>query len=362
MSFSSDCKEELCRVVCDKPCCRLAELGALFMTLGTLSLLGREQMCVQFMVESPAIARRIFVLLQKELQIMAQLHYVTHARFGGQRKCVLTVGPQQAPLLLTKLGMMGRGEDGSAQFRGTAPKVRLSRDCCRRAFLRGAFLGTGNLSNPEHNYHLEFIAQDELLRLNIAKCLQSLDIPVKQTQRRGVTCLYCKQSDQIVTMLTATGAFHAVTKLESLRVQRQVLGSVNRAMNCDSANLKKQMIANQEQLRLIGSLTQSPRYATLSPALQDIARARVAYPSLNLEELGEALTPPIGKSGVNHRMRRLLQIAREELGSRDDALPTQAATVRPIDPPPANANADGRVQTVADPALSAVSPQPAQTP
>lgn len=313
MSFSSDCKEELCRVRCDKSCCRLAELSALYMTLGALSLLGRGQLCVQFTVESPAIARRVFVLLQKEAQIVSQLHYVTHARFGGRRKCVLTVGPNHAPALLTCLGMMDAGAEGAPMLRATTPRLKLTRDCCRRAFLRGALLGCGTLSSPEQSYHLEFTARDEALRLSIAKCLQSLGVPVKQTQRRGVISLYVKQSDHIATVLTAAGAHQAVTTLESIRVQRQVLGTVNRAMNCDNANLQKQMDASQKQLKLIARLMEGDRFASLPPALQEIARARAQHPDLSLEELGQTLTPPVGKSGVNHRMRRLTQFMREEL-------------------------------------------------
>ena len=312
MSFSSDCKEELCRIRSDKSCCRLAELAALYMTLGALSLLGRGQLCVQFTVESPAIARRIFVLLRKEAQVAAQLHYVTHARFGGRRKCVLTVGPNHAPALLIHLAMMEESPEGAPVLRATVPRIRLSRDCCRRAFLRGALLGCGTLSNPEQNYHMEFTARDDSLRLSIAKCLQSLGVPVKQTQRRGVVSLYIKQSDHIATVLTAVDAHQAVTTLESIRVQRQVLGTVNRAMNCDSFNLQKQMDANQQQLASIARLMESDRLATLPPALQEVARARVQNPDLNLTELGQALTPPVGKSGVNHRMRRLLAYIREE--------------------------------------------------
>jgi len=318
MSFSSDCKEELCRVVCDKACCRLSELSALYMTLGSLSLLGRGQLCVQFTVESPAIARRIFVLLQKETQILAQLHYVTHARFGGVKKCVLTVGPKQAPALLTRLGMMEIDKDGASTLRSTTPRVRFTRDCCRRAFLRGAFLGCGTISSPEYGYHLEMAVRDEALRLNIAKCLLSLDIPVKQTERHGVVSLYCKQSDQIATILTAAGAHHAVTTLESMRVQRQVLGSVNRAMNCDSANLQKQMNASDEQRAQIAALMALERFTAMPPALQEIARARLQSPDMSLEELGQTLNPPISKSGVNHRMRRLLQFARAELGASEE--------------------------------------------
>lgn len=306
---------------CDKACCRMAELGALYMTLGALSLLGRGQLCVQFATESPAIARRVFVLLQKEAQIVAQLHYVTHARFGGVRECVLTVGPRQAPALLIRLNMMEPGEDGALTLRWTTPRVKLNRDCDRRAFLRGAILGCGTLSNPEHGYHLEWIARDEDLRQNIARCLQSLGVPVKQTERRGVVSLYCKQSDHIAAVLTAAGAHQAVTTLESLRVRRQVLGSVNRAMNCDASNIQKQMDASQRQQRQIEALLKTERFSTLPPALQEIARARLRAPDLNLEELGQTLAPPIGKSGVNHRMRRLMQIAGEELGGGEPALP-----------------------------------------
>ena len=312
MSFSSDCKEELCRVRCDKSCCRLAELSALYMTLGALSLLGRGQLCVQFTTESPAIARRVFVLLQKEAQVASQLHYVTHARFGGRRDCVLTVGPHQAPALLTKLSMMEQSAEGAPVLRGTTPRVRLTRDCCRRAFLRGALLGCGTLSNPEQSYHLEFTAHDEALRLAIARCLQSVGVPVKQTDRRGAVSLYVKQSDHIAAVLTAAGAHQAVTKLESIRVQRQVMGTVNRAMNCDNANLQKQMNASQQQLTLIARLMASDRFAALPPALQEVARARAQYPDMSLEELGQTLSPPVGKSGVNHRMRRLLQLIRAE--------------------------------------------------
>ena len=171
---------------------------------------------------------------------------------------------------------------------------------------------------------MEFTARNKALRLSIAKCLQSLGVPVKQTQRRGVISLYVKQSDHIATVLTAAGAHQAVTTLESMRVRRQVLGTVNRALNCDSANLQKQMNASQQQLASIAQLMESERFASLPPALQAVARARLQAPDMSLEELGQTLEPPIGKSGVNHRMRRLMQFAREELGESAPPKPPTA--------------------------------------
>ncbi len=312
MSFSSDCKEELCRVPCAKSCCRMAELAALYLCLGSLSLLGQGKLSVRFAVESPAIARRIYRFIQQETQIAAQLQYVTRARFGGTREYVLTIGPMDSPKLLERFDMVT--SDASPVLLQTTPRVRLNRTCCRHAFLRGAILGCGTLVSPEHAYHLEFLVKDDTLRRSIGKCLQSLQVPVKQRRRKNAVSLYVKQSEHIITVLTATGAHQAVTTLESMLVKRQVLGNVNRAMNCDYHNLQKQMNAGAEQIRLIERLMASDQFAALPEGLQEIARIRLASPDLSLTELGQRTDPPISKSGANNRMRRLVEAAREMTG------------------------------------------------
>jgi DNA-binding protein WhiA len=309
MSFSSDCKEELCRVPCEKSCCRKAELAALYLCLGSLSLLGQGKLSVRFAVESPAIARRIYRAIQQETGIAAQLQYVTHARFGGTRAYVLTIGPNDAPALLSRFDMVTTGT--APMLLSTVPRFQLTRSCCRHAFLRGAILGCGMLVNPENAYHLEFSARDGKLRQSIVRCLRNLNVPVRQMKRKAAVSLYVKQSEYIVTILTATGAHQAVTTLESMLVKRQVLGNVNRAMNCDYANLQKQMNAGAAQMRLIEALLASDRFASLPPGLQEIARVRLQDPDLSLTELGQRMNPPISKSGVNNRMRRLMQIAQE---------------------------------------------------
>jgi hypothetical protein len=294
----------------------MAELTALYLCLGSFSMLGQGRLSVRFTVESAAIARRIYRFVLRETQIAAQLQYVTHARFGGTREYVLTIGPNDAPALLERFGMMTGG--AAPMLLSTIPGVRLNRACCRHAFLRGAILGCGTLVNPEHAYHLEFLVKDAKLRQSILKCLKNLNIPVKQLTRRNGQSLYVKQSEHILTILTATGAHQAVTTLESTLVKRQVLGNVNRAMNCDYANMKKQMNAGTQQLRLIEQLLASHRHPSLPPGLQEIAQARMQAPDLSLTELGQRMNPPISKSGVNNRMRRLMQIARETLSEPCD--------------------------------------------
>lgn len=309
MSFSSDCKEELCRLSLEKSCCRLRELSALYMTLGTISLLGRGQVNVQFTTESAAIARRVIVLLQKEMQLSVQLHYVTHARFGGTKKCVLTLGPVQSPTLLTALGMMELDHHGMAALRSTSPRVSLNRVCCMRAFLRGALLGCGTVTNPEHAYDLQFSVKDEAFAHALAKCLLRFSFPVQRSKRKDTELFYFKKSEQISDLLSLLGAHQSMLHLSDLRVKKQLLGTVNRAMNCDQANLNKQMDASGYQQRQIALLMQDDRFPGLPPALQEIAFARIQAPDASLAELGEMLNPPISKSGVNHRMRRLMDIA-----------------------------------------------------
>lgn len=306
MSFSSDCKKELSLVKPEKPCCGLSELCGLYAAMGSLSLLGRGRVNVQFTGESLAVSRRVYTLLVQTLRITPQIHYITNARFGGTRKCVLTLGPVHSPALLTALGMMEKNAEGVTTLRATTPRMHLTRVCCMRAFLRGLFLGGGTMSSPEQGYHLELGYRDEDTRALLAKSLQRVGVPIRESARGEHAFLYLKQCDQIVTLLTAMGATNAVMQIEDLRVKRQVYGNINRAMNCDSANLQKQMTASREQLEAIRRLRETDRFATLPPSLQQIALLRLSAPDATLTQLGAMMDPPLGKSGVNHRMRRLM--------------------------------------------------------
>lgn len=302
MSFSSDVKNELAVVKPEKSCCGLSELCGLYATMGSLSLLGRGKVNVQLISESLAVCRRAYTLLVQTLHVSPQIHYVTNARFGGTRKCVLTLGPIHTPALLKALGMM----DDAGSLRSTTPRMGLTRQCCMRAFLRGVMLGGGTMSNPEQSYHLELPCRDSDIQAMMAKSMQRMGLPIKLGVRREHTYLYLKQSDQIVAFLTVVGAHNSVMQIEDLRVKKQVMETVNRAMNCDNANLQKQMDASSAQVEAIRRLRDTDKLSTLPPGLQEIALARLNAPDASLTELGQMLDPPIGKSGVNHRMRRLM--------------------------------------------------------
>ena len=225
---------------------------------------------------------------------------------------MLTLGPIQTPVLLAALGMMNKKPDGTYAFRSTTPKISLTRQCCMKAYLRGVMLGGGTMTNPDQAYHLELGCRDGDMQAMMAKCIQRVGLPIKLGERREHMFFYWKQSEQIIDFLTAIGAHSSVMHIEDLRVKRQVMETVNRAMNCDSANLQKQMAASRSQIDGIRRLRDEGVLSTLPPSLQEMAHLRLENPDATLQELGALFDPPIGKSGVNHRMRRLLSYLKDE--------------------------------------------------
>lgn len=306
MSFAADCKAECIKQTDARPCCRISELCGLYCACGSLSLLGGGRFNVSFVSESMAVGRRVFTLLQDALHITPQLHYVTHARFGGRRSCVLTLGPIATPRLLTLLGMTQLQENGTYTLRSPTPRFALSRQCCKRALLRGLFLGGGTVSPPGKKYHLELKINNATTQDLAARALQMLQLPVHISHRKNGDCLYLKQCDQIITLLTAIGAHQCVLQLEESRLRRQVFSSANRMMNCDEANLRKQLTAAQKQVSAIAAYRDANGLSGLPAALRDVALLRLENPSENLAALGQHLNPPLSKSAVNNRLRRLM--------------------------------------------------------
>ncbi|MBQ8313109.1 MAG: DNA-binding protein WhiA [Clostridia bacterium] len=311
MSFSSTAKDELIRLPLGKSCCILSELSALTQTSGSLALRGLGRVQVTYRVENAALARRIFLLLRTQLNITARLHFVQHARLGGRRSCVLTLGDQDSQTLLIALHMMERDEEGNISLKRTAPRHPMTRQCCRRAFLRGAFLGCGSMTNPEKSYHFEWVAEDQSLRQTLAKLLDKSGLPVHEHVRKGQNVMYLKGAQQIADMLALMGASQAVLEMENIRITKQMRAGANRASNCDEHNSERMLNAADEQIEAIKLISIQRGLFTLPPGLQEIARLRLEHTSLSLNELGQLMDPPVGKSGVNHRMRRLMDIAKE---------------------------------------------------
>ncbi len=310
LSFSASVKEELVRLPLGKECCMLSELCALTQTSGHLSFRGAGRMTVSYRLDSPGAARRLFLLLKTRMEMTPALHFVETNRLGGRRISVLTLGEEDTKGLLGELHMLETDEAGNQRLKHTVPRLPMTRHCCRRAFFRGAFLGAGSVTNPEKDYHLEWKAEDDQLPATLEKLLEKNQLPCHTYERKGQQVVYLKSAEQISDMLALMGASASVLKMENIRVNKQLRGQAARAANCDEHNSEKMLDAAVKQAEAMRQISLKEGLYTLPPALRDLARARLENPDLSLKELGEMMDPPLSKSAVNHRMRRLMEVAK----------------------------------------------------
>lgn len=178
-----------------------------------------------------------------------------------------------------------------------------------RAFLRDAFLETGSMSNPEKGYHLEFVCEDENHAHKLIETMQKFEIMAKTVQRKRYTIVYIKESEDIVKLLNVMGAHKCLMDLENLRILKDVRNSINRRVNCETANISKTVSAANKQIEDIQYIKEHCGFDDLSENLREMAKIRLEYPDATLKELGEYLVPSVGKSGVNHRLRKLSVLA-----------------------------------------------------
>ena len=314
-SFAARVREELIRLPAGKACCMLSEISALTQTSGHLAFRGGGWLSVSYRLEDAGVARRLFQLLKKRLNVNPTLHFTQTSRLGGRRTCVLTLTGQDARTLLDALHMTETDENGQIHLKRTVPRHPMTRQCCRKAFLRGSFLGAGTVTNPEKGYHFEWKADDAHLPQVLGKLLEKCDLPFHTYTRSGQQVVYLKGAQQIADVLALMGAGQGVLDMENTRIRKQLRAAAVRAANCDEHNGERMLDAAQKQAEAIRRLSLKQGLFTLPPALREIARLRLENPDLSLKELGEMLDPPVGKSGINHRMRRLMEIAGEGEGT-----------------------------------------------
>ncbi|MBQ6858130.1 MAG: DNA-binding protein WhiA, partial [Clostridia bacterium] len=210
-----------------------------------------------------------------------------------------------------------------SQRRGVPREVTV-RKCCRMSFLRGVFLASGSVTDPEKEYHLEFVLGDEAFAAALQRLIARFDLEAGLVMRRQMAIVYLKGQNAITDMLSIFGAQSARFAMEDAFIRKELRNNANRAVNCDSANMERAVIAASRQTQAIGRLIAAKGEQSLSRALLETAKLRLAYPEVSLEELGRLCDPPVGKSGVNHRLRKLEQMARE-LDEEGKETPDEAA-------------------------------------
>ena len=310
MSFSSDVKEELSLQLSSARHCRLAELSAILSYEGQI-IRSKGKLYLKLQTENLVVARKYFTLIRKTFNINSDVSVKTNPSLKKSSIYTLMIrNVEDATRVLqaTKLPF-GDALDARSERIGLASQLITQNACCKRAFIRGTFLSSGSMSDPKKAYHLEIVVAGLDKAEQLRDMIQSFSIDAKIVIRKKNYVVYIKEGSQIVDLLNVMEAHVALMNLENVRILKEMRNFINRQVNCEAANINKTVTAASKQMEDILYIRDSVGLGDLADGLEDIARLRIDYPEASLKELGAMLLPPIGKSGVNHRLRKLSMIA-----------------------------------------------------
>lgn len=311
MSFSSKVKREICRLETNEKEEVLAELSAIMKGCGTVGMSGDTGINFQISTENPAIARRIFKLLKEMFNVNSKLLVKRSNSLKKNNLYVVQINKGENVIEILDRVKVLDSDTGYLNIDYNIPKEIIKNDSCKKAYIRGAFLGSGSISNPERAYHVEFVAHDLDYANNLSKLINSYKIKSKVIGRKNSYIIYIKEGEQIVDILSIIGAYSALLEFENIRIMKELRNNVNRIVNCETANLSKTVNASVRQIESIKLIQKEIGLTRLPQNLRDVAEIRLSYPNESLKELGEMMSPPIGKSGINHRLRKVEKIAGE---------------------------------------------------
>ena len=295
MSFSGTVKEELAAHIDSSRHCQLAELAAiLHFGGGICGAAGEPHLCLE--TENEAVIRKCFTLLEKTFKINKVGVQGRERRLlddSTERKVIQALHLNQEEIVL----------------QAPVNSLLIKNSCCARAFLRGAFLSIGSMSDPEKSYHLEFVCSIREQAGQLKDIIREFQIDAKSVRRKKYEVVYLKEGSGIVDLLNVMGAHVSLMNLENLRIVKEMRNSVNRRVNCETANISKTVTAASKQIEDILLIRDKYGFDNLPDNLRQMAEVRLEYPDAALKELGGYLDPAVGKSGVNHRLRKLSEIA-----------------------------------------------------
>ena len=308
MSFSGNVKEELSEHWSSARHSQIAELAAILGLCGSIIINSRNEYRVKVHTENKAVARKVFTLIKKTFNIESDISIRRNIQKQSVSYSVVVKQHQDALRVLQAVKLIDEHLDGFEEVRIVNPIV-VQQTCCKRAFIRGAFLAAGSMSDPKKAYHFEIVCAAEPMAEQIRELMSSFSMDAKIVQRKKSYVVYLKEGSQIVDILNIMEAHVSLMELENVRILKEMRNTVNRKVNCETANLNKTVSAAVKQLEDITYLRDTIGLEKLSEGLEEVALARLSHPDASLKELGALLSPPVGKSGVNHRLRKLGDLA-----------------------------------------------------
>ena len=317
-SFSRRTKEELARRFPDKECCARAELAAIVHTAGSLHFQAAHRLVLTVESENVFLLRKVFRLLKDFFQVRSEAYIKETERLGGRRRYSLYLrGEEQVKKVLMACGIMTRRFE---LVGGINPSL-VQNDCCRAAFLRGAFLGRGSITDPQKSdYHLELVTENEEFAHGLVYLMDlcGFKAGLSVNRRKDFFVVYLKDADAIGSFLSFIRAYTAYLHLEEMRIIKGMREEVNRQVNCETANLEKTLRAAWKQVEILSALAGKAGWLdNLPEKLRETALLRLENPEASLRELGRMAVTPVSKSTMNYRMRRVLKIAKNFTGEKE---------------------------------------------
>ena len=308
MSFSGTVKEEIAEIISSAGHCRLAELSAILGAAGEAGFGPGGRIMLMIASENRNIIKKAAVLILRSTGYVPEVSVTAGKERKGRTYLLAVTDGNAAVKILQGTGYLTK--KGVFRDFSVPPKEQiLQKSCCRKAYLRGMLLASGSVSDPARSWHLEFVCGSEETAEKIREILDGFGISSKTSVRKQTNLVYVKESEGIADTLSLAWAHKSRLAMEEVRIMRGISANVNRTVNCETANLHKTVSASLSQVESIERIRDTVGLDSLPLPLREMAEVRLENPDLPLKELGELLSPPVGKSGVNHRLRKLKQIA-----------------------------------------------------
>lgn len=306
MSFSSDTKNELAKIKNVSTAANICELmGAV--AFGSRIKREKGKLTLTTVTENPKIARRIYQLMKESLGLTSKIKI--HKTANDKVVYYVYLEDLDAITAMISLGFISKPSEINFLTYLRVNTDAIDRPAKKKAFLRGAFLTCGAVMSPEKKYHLELATSVYGLHNDLYSIVKSMGFGPKVVVRNGSMVIYFKSSDEIADILTTMGAYKVLMDFHNAKILKEIRNNVNRAMNCEAANLQKLVDASMEQVMAINTLIEKGKFDSLPQGLKEVAELRLKYREHSLKELGEMMDPPLGKSGVNHRLRKIQELA-----------------------------------------------------
>lgn len=309
MSFSSEVKNELSRQSTGARHCQIAELTAIISLCGRIVISVTDKYMIKIHTENISVARKCFTLLKKTFNINTDISIRQNNSLVNSRMYSIIISRHEDARKVLEATRLIDQNNEIVENLSIVNNIIVMQECCKRAFLRGAFLASGSISDPEKFYHFEIVCATEKKAKQLQQIIKCFEIDAKIVERKRHFVVYIKEGTGIADILNVMEAHVALMEFENIRIVKEMRNSVNRKVNCETANLKKTVSAAVKQIEDITYIRDTIGLSGLSEGLELVARARLENPDASLKELGNMLNPPVGKSGVNHRLRKICEIA-----------------------------------------------------